>query len=74
MEIAKSSEMFKGLIGLLGMTKRVNSLSEEIKDIRKEVRYEVTCDKIVAGLNTQFTDIKRLQKETRDDVKELLKR
>ena len=73
MEIAKTG-IFRGLIGLFGLTKRVDGLSEEIKDIRKEVRYEVTCDKIVEGLNAQFKVVKDLQKETRDDVKKLLTR
>lgn len=65
---------FKSIIGLFNLNSRVNHIEEDFTELRKAVRYEVTCDAIVTGINTQLSDIKKLAKETRKDIKELLKR
>jgi len=72
--IASGSGLFGIILGWLGFKARIKNVEKDLKEIRNTARYEVTCDKIVEGLNRELADIKKLQHEARDDIKELLKR
>lgn len=72
--IAGGSGLIGILLGYLGFKARVRNIERDIAEMHKNVRYDVTCDKIVQGLNQRFDTLESLQKESRDTLQKLFER
>ena len=66
-----------GFIGisclLLVLRTRIKKMETEITFIQTHTRYDETCNKITNGILKQLENIEILNKETRDDIKKILK-
>ncbi len=63
-----------GGAGLLGIILGFFGLKSRLSRIENDARYEVTCDKIHEAVDTRLKGIENLGKESRNDIKELLRR
>lgn len=67
-----------GVIGILagwfGLKSRVNHVEKKISDMKEDFRFEVTCDKIHEAIDLRLKTMEGFHKETRNDIKEILKR
>lgn len=71
--IAAGSGLFGAVLGWIGFKARIGNVEKKLCSIEKTVRFEVTCEKITDGIKLQLKDIRDMNKEMRDDIKELLK-
>lgn len=70
--IAGGSGLVGAVLGWLGFKARIKNIETKLQIMDKEVRYDVTCTKITDGIKIQLKDIKDMNKEMRDDIKQLL--
>lgn len=67
-----------GVVGVilawLGFKSKVCSIERRLSGLSDNVRYEDTCEKICGAMEKRLEGIEGMQKEMRDDVKELLGR
>lgn len=62
------------ILSWLGFRYRIKSVEEDMAGIKKRVRFSDVCQEIVTRIEDRLTGIEAMQKESRDDIKELLKR
>ena len=53
---------------------KVDNMCTDLEGLKKRVRFTDTCLVMYEGIKERLTNIEAMQKETRDDIKELLKR
>ena len=67
-----------GIVGVFlswfGFKSKVEGIEKDFATLKGTVRFTDTCNEISKGLTGQLTDIKVMQKEMRDDIKELIRR
>ena len=71
---ASGSGLFGIILGWLRFKARIKSVEKSLKELQGAVRYEVTCKEITHAIEIQLNDIKKMNSEMRDDIKELLKK
>ena len=62
------------IVGWFGLRWRVKHVERDTAILMRDARYEVTCDKIHAAVDTRLEGIEALGKEARDDIKLILGR
>ena len=62
------------LLGFFGVKSKIDSVDKRVNDLTKVVQFEKTCEATHKGVDDKFETIHNLMKETRDGVKELLKK
>ena len=62
------------LAGWLGFRARICGIEKNLNELAKNVRYEVTCEKICDANIVRLDSIEKMQKEMRLDIKTLLTR
>lgn len=72
--VASGSGLIGLILGWLGFKNRLTSIEKDIKDLRKNVRYDVTCKEINHGISIRLNDIQKMNTEIRNDIKEILKK
>lgn len=53
---------------------KVDNLCKDLEGIKKRVRFSDVCHEIVTRIEGRLTSIEIIQRETQQDIKELLKR
>ena len=62
------------VLGWFGLKSRISRVEKVVCALKKEIRFEITCDKIHEALNVRLENMEGLHKESRDDIKEILRR
>lgn len=62
------------MLGWFGLRTRIKSVEKSVCNLKTEVRFEITCDKVHEALNLRLASMEGLHKESRDDIKEILRR
>jgi hypothetical protein len=62
------------ILGFFGLRSRVRHVEKDNALLMRDARFGVTCDKIHTAVDTRLEGIEALGKESRDDIKELLRR
>lgn len=62
------------VLGWFGLRSRIKSVEKSVCNLKTEVRFEVTCDKVHGALDLRLATMEGLHKESRDDIKEILRR
>lgn len=69
-----SGGIFGVFAGYFGFRARICGIEKSLSELAKNVRYEVTCDKMHEAQLLRLDSIEEMQKETRKDIKKLLER
>ena len=79
--IAGGSGLLGIILAFFGCKSEIKNLKgglkksdENITELRKAVRYDKTCDEIHKAVDKRLESIEGMNKEMRDDIKELLKK
>ena len=66
---------FLGIVlGWFGFKGRIDALQTDLTTLKGVVRYEDTCEKVHVAVDTRLKSMETMQKEMRDDIKELIRR
>ena len=62
------------VLGLFGFKTKVQRLEKDMTEIKKDARYTITCIAVHKAVDEKLASMETMQKEMRDDIKELIRR
>jgi len=62
------------VVGWFGLKYRIAAIKENVEQLSNNVRYKETCEEIIRATDLRLASIEAINKEMREDIKELLKK